>query len=90
MELRGQPTGPVPDGGRLLNTVLDNGINFIYTTIDYGRSEKRIREFPRLLQRRLRARFQVRLRVRRAAGLRTWAHSREHRRQPRGSRLRLL
>jgi hypothetical protein len=45
MELRGQPTGPVPDGGRLLNTVLDNGINFIYTTIDYGRSEKRIGRF---------------------------------------------
>jgi aryl-alcohol dehydrogenase-like predicted oxidoreductase len=45
MELRGQPTGPDisdEDAGRLLNTVLDEGINFIDTSIDYGRSEELI------------------------------------------------
>jgi aryl-alcohol dehydrogenase-like predicted oxidoreductase len=48
MELRGQPTGPeVSDGdaGRLLNAVLDEGINFIDTSIDYGRSEELIGTF---------------------------------------------
>jgi aryl-alcohol dehydrogenase-like predicted oxidoreductase len=30
------------EAGRLLNTVLDEGINFIDTSIDYGRSEERI------------------------------------------------
>jgi aryl-alcohol dehydrogenase-like predicted oxidoreductase len=48
MELRGQPTGPEvsdEDAGNLLNTVLDEGINFIDTSIDYGRSEELIGEF---------------------------------------------
>ena len=42
MELRGQPHGPAisdDDAGRLLNEVLDSGINLIDTSIDYGRSE---------------------------------------------------
>src|SRR6201981_741425 len=45
MELRGQPHGPAIDddhGGRLLNAVLDGGINLIDTSIDYGRSEELI------------------------------------------------
>jgi aryl-alcohol dehydrogenase-like predicted oxidoreductase len=48
MELRGQPTGPEisdNDAGRLLNAVLDEGINFIDTSIDYGRSEELIGGF---------------------------------------------
>jgi len=48
MELRGQPTGPElsdEDAGRLLNTLLDEGINFIDTSIDYGRSEELIGKF---------------------------------------------
>lgn len=48
MELRGGPTGPeLPDeeAGALLNTVLDEGINFIDTSIDYGRSEELIGTF---------------------------------------------
>ena len=45
MDLRGQPYGPaIPDdeAGRLLNAVLDGGINLIDTSIDYGRSEELI------------------------------------------------
>jgi aryl-alcohol dehydrogenase-like predicted oxidoreductase len=45
MELRGPPTGPGlsdDNASRLLNTVLDEGINFIDTAIDYGRSEELI------------------------------------------------
>ena len=45
MELRGSQGGPQiddADAGRLLNTVLDEGINFIDTSIDYGRSEELI------------------------------------------------
>jgi aryl-alcohol dehydrogenase-like predicted oxidoreductase len=45
MELRGLPRGPeVPDEdlGRLLNAVLDGGINLIDTSPDYGRSEELI------------------------------------------------
>jgi aryl-alcohol dehydrogenase-like predicted oxidoreductase len=48
MELRGQPTGPEvsdDDAGKLLNTILDEGINFIDTSIDYGRSEELIGAF---------------------------------------------
>ena len=48
MELRGRPGGPeISDGeaGTLLNTVLDEGINFIDTSIDYGRSEELIGKF---------------------------------------------
>jgi aryl-alcohol dehydrogenase-like predicted oxidoreductase len=45
MELRGPPDGPQisdEDAGRLLGAVLDEGINFIDTSIDYGRSEELI------------------------------------------------
>jgi aryl-alcohol dehydrogenase-like predicted oxidoreductase len=45
MELRGRPWGPAiddEDAGRLLNAVLDSGINLIDTSIDYGRSEELI------------------------------------------------
>jgi len=45
MELRGEPRGPAisdEDAGRLLNAVLDGGINLIDTSIDYGRSEELI------------------------------------------------
>lgn len=45
MELRGDPRGPVIEdeaAGALLNAVLDQGINLIDTSIDYGRSEKLI------------------------------------------------
>jgi aryl-alcohol dehydrogenase-like predicted oxidoreductase len=45
MELRGQPHGPQiadDEAGRLLNAVLDSGIDLIDTSIDYGRSEELI------------------------------------------------
>jgi aryl-alcohol dehydrogenase-like predicted oxidoreductase len=45
MELRGVPAGPPiadEDAGRLLNQVLDSGINLIDTSVDYGRSEELI------------------------------------------------
>jgi aryl-alcohol dehydrogenase-like predicted oxidoreductase len=45
MELRGLPRGPEiadDDAGRLLNAVLDSGINLIDTSPDYGRSEELI------------------------------------------------
>ena len=45
MELRGRPRGPRiadEDAGRLLNAVLDGGINVIDTSPDYGRSEELI------------------------------------------------
>jgi len=45
MELRGPPNGQQisdEDAGRLLNAVLDEGINLIDTSIDYGRSEELI------------------------------------------------
>jgi aryl-alcohol dehydrogenase-like predicted oxidoreductase len=45
MELWGQPIGPeLTDraAGRLLNTVLDTGINLIDTSVEYGRSEELI------------------------------------------------
>jgi len=48
MELRGEPRGPAiseEDAGRLLNSVLDLGINLIDTSIDYGRSEELIGQF---------------------------------------------
>jgi aryl-alcohol dehydrogenase-like predicted oxidoreductase len=48
MELRGDQGGPQiadEDAGRLLNAVLDEGINFIDTSIDYGRSEELIGKF---------------------------------------------
>ena len=40
MELRSQSNISDEDAGKLLNTVLDEGINFIDTSIDYGRSEE--------------------------------------------------
>jgi aryl-alcohol dehydrogenase-like predicted oxidoreductase len=45
MELRGGPRGPDisdDEAGAVLNAVLDSGINYIDTSIDYGRSEARI------------------------------------------------
>jgi aryl-alcohol dehydrogenase-like predicted oxidoreductase len=45
MELRGEPRGPRiedEDAARLLNGVLDQGINLIDTSPDYGRSEELI------------------------------------------------
>ena len=45
MELRGAPRGPEikdEEAGRLLNALLDGGINLIDTSIDYGRSEELI------------------------------------------------
>jgi len=48
MELRGGNRGPGlsdEDAGKLLNLVLDSGINFIDTSIDYGLSEERIGKF---------------------------------------------
>ena len=45
MELRGWPRGrkiSEKDAGKLLNAVLDLGINFIDTSIDYGVSEERV------------------------------------------------
>jgi aryl-alcohol dehydrogenase-like predicted oxidoreductase len=45
MELRGAPRGPVVDDAqaeRVLRAVLDGGINYIDTSIDYGVSEERI------------------------------------------------
>ena len=45
MELRGQPRGPEitdEEAGRLLNAVLDGGVNLIDTSPDYGRSEELI------------------------------------------------
>ena len=45
MELRGQPRGPAiadDEAGRVLNAVLDGGINLIDTSVDYGRSEELI------------------------------------------------
>jgi len=48
MELRGQPWGPAiadEDAGQLLNEVLDEGINLIDTSIDYGHSEELIGQY---------------------------------------------
>jgi len=48
MELRGAPRGPAvadEEAERVLNAVLDAGINFIDTSIDYGRSEELIGRF---------------------------------------------
>ena len=45
MELRGEPRGPAvsdEDARRILNAVLDSGINFIDTSPDYGNSEEHI------------------------------------------------
>jgi aryl-alcohol dehydrogenase-like predicted oxidoreductase len=48
MELRGSPRGPDlsdDEAGRVLNEVLDAGINYIDTSIDYGLSEQRIGKY---------------------------------------------
>jgi aryl-alcohol dehydrogenase-like predicted oxidoreductase len=48
MELRGQRSGPAVDdevADRLLNEVLDGGVDVIDTSIDYGRSEELIGRF---------------------------------------------
>ena len=48
MELRGVPRGRIvtpEQADRVLNAVLDGGINYIDTSIDYGRSEEFIGRF---------------------------------------------
>ena len=48
MELRGAPRGPEvsdTEAEKVLNAVLDSGINFIDTSIDYGRSEEMIGKY---------------------------------------------
>jgi len=48
MELRGPPRGPTIDdaqAGRVLNQLLDAGVNLIDTSVDYGRSEELIGRF---------------------------------------------
>jgi aryl-alcohol dehydrogenase-like predicted oxidoreductase len=48
MELRGAPSGPEVSNEaaeKVLNNVLDAGVNFIDTSIDYGRSEELIGRF---------------------------------------------
>jgi len=48
MELRGKPRGPEisdADAERVLNAVLDAGINWIDTSLDYGRSEELIGKY---------------------------------------------
>ncbi len=48
MELRGPTRGPAisdEEAGRLLNAVLDAGINLIDTSVDYGRSEELVGRF---------------------------------------------
>src|SRR5207248_10469101 len=48
MELRGGPRGrPISDeqADRILNAVVDAGINYVDTSIDYGVSEERIGQF---------------------------------------------
>jgi aryl-alcohol dehydrogenase-like predicted oxidoreductase len=50
MELRGEPSGPAisaDEAGRVLNAVLDGGINLIDTSVDYGRSEELIGRYLR-------------------------------------------
>ena len=64
MELRGQPRGPEiadDDAGRLLNAVLDAGINLIDTSPDYGRSEELIGSLHRPPPGRVLPRLQVRM-----------------------------
>ena len=64
MELRGQPRGPEmadEDAGRLLNAVLDSGINLIDTSPDYGRSEELIGQVHRPPPGRVLPRLQVRV-----------------------------
>ncbi len=51
MELRGGPRGPEiedAEAGRLLNALLDYGVNLIDTSIDYGRSEELIGRYVSL------------------------------------------
>ena len=87
MELRGGQTGPAlsdDDAATLLNMLLDQGVNFIDTSIDYGRSEDVIGDTIAHRTRRVRPRVEVRLCARRTPGLRPRAHRREHPRR-RGS-----
>ncbi len=81
MELRGAPAGPEigdEDAGRLLNAVLDEGINFIDTSIDYGRSEELIGRFLAHRRSEYVLGLQVRLRPRLADGRPARAHRRQH------------
>ncbi len=64
MELRGAPRGPSledDDAGRVLNAVLDGGINLIDTSIDYGRSEELIGRYLGAPARRVLPGLEVRL-----------------------------
>ena len=64
MEVRGRRGGPEltdEDAGRLLNAVLDSGINLIDTSPDYGRSEELIGNLHRPPQGRVLPRLQMRV-----------------------------
>ena len=70
MELRGEPRGPAisdEDAGVLLNAVLDEGINLIDTSIDYGRSEELIGQLLRQPPRRVLPCVKMRMPARRSA-----------------------
>ena len=86
MELRGAPRGPVVDDAqaeKVLNAVLDGGINYIDTSIDYGVSEERIGAPFGARRCRVLPRLQVRLPGEPGAGERPDAclHTRERRRR---------
>lgn len=71
MELRGPPDGPAftdETAQQLLNAVLDGGINFIDTSIEYGRSEELIGRFISPSPLGILSRLQVWLRNRRRSG----------------------
>lgn len=81
MELRGAPRGPeVSDetAERVLNAVLDAGINFIDTSIDYGRSEEFDRPFHRASALGIFPGVQMWLRTRHAGRLRASSHARKY------------
>ena len=92
MELRGAPRGrdvSEEQAERILNAVLDAGINFIDTSIDYGVAEERIGRY--ISHRRVRVLPRVEVRVpgrrpgeqpaapRAGAALPARLHGREHR-----------
>ena len=63
------------DAGRLLNTVLDEGINFIDTSIDYGRSEELIGKYIAHRRDGVCAGIEVRVRARRRHRVRARPHA---------------
>jgi aryl-alcohol dehydrogenase-like predicted oxidoreductase len=85
MELRGAPRGRDISEGQaetILNAVLDAGINYIDTSIDYGLSEERI---GRYIAHRILSGQQVRLSGRRTpSAARPAGDTRLHARQRRG------